>query len=306
MFPVFPKQYIWAEGIGLQHLRAWHELVDSDRPCQDAIRVSSLMTVYLLHPFTVCRKTIWKHIGFHGPMPLVCRRMSRNGILGCSAESESKWLRNQRCFWSFVVVLLCFWISGYYKKADGYAMAMPENSGTKKFYEIGSFWVLHSSFMLVGRGPHPLHAPTLQASGLDEGATSTKTSQIDATNWGNCIFFPGLSLYRNIAWPVSDPSWASPFVPLPLVSSYWLHLGVLCCHEPFGCITMTLPGYLWQLWKAGVSGKGPGWMIRLEISQGAAATNSTNEPLKPIITDGIVSNKHPRGPCLLRNCSFAR
>ena len=63
--------------------------------------------------------------------------------------------------------------------------------------------------MLVGRGPHPLHAPTLQASGLDEGATSTKTSQIDATNWGNSIFFlgegvfldflPGLSLYRNIA-----------------------------------------------------------------------------------------------------------
>ena len=69
-------------------------------------------------------------------MPLVCRRMSRNGILGCSAESESK---KPAVFLEFCCGFVVFLNLRYYKKADGYAMAMPENSGTKKLYEIGSF-----------------------------------------------------------------------------------------------------------------------------------------------------------------------
>lgn len=70
----------------------------------------------------------WKHIAFHGAMPLVCRRMSRNGILGFSAEPESK---KPAAFLEFCRE--CgFWISGSDKNADGYDMAIPENLGTKK------------------------------------------------------------------------------------------------------------------------------------------------------------------------------
>lgn len=154
-------------------------------------------------------------------MPLVCRRMSRNGILGFSAEPESK---KPAVFLEFCHGCGCgFWISGSYKNADGYDMAYLKIWARKKSTKLCHF---ESPFMLVPRGPHPLHAPTLQASGLDEGAHQQKHRRLLRATGAIAFVFEklvlilGLSslcLYRNTGPVFGAPSWtcAAPGSPGP-------------------------------------------------------------------------------------------
>lgn len=138
--------------------------------------------------------------------------------MGSLDSQPSRSLRNQRCYWSFVMDVV-FESPGLTYMQMAMIWLYLWKFGYEKIHKILSFWVLQPSFMLVPRGPHPLHAPTLQASGLDEGAHQQKHRRLlRATGaiafvFENLLLILGLSslcLYRNTGPVFGAPSWTCP------------------------------------------------------------------------------------------------